>query len=389
MQAHPAGGRSNKLVISRQRNMIVGLGNLFFQLNVMPDRFVSLTTARGMGNLPGLLEKVVGFGRVERVFVDSGLPVSLIDFPDQMIPVKSMVDLFENAGAASGDRCFGLRVGLQMGHAAYGIMTAYASQAPTLHNALTRLQVALSLHQPDGRFSISRVQNGWLWGYFKPQCTEVVDRHHADHILPCFVSLARQYLGQNWIPRKVGVPYLDDGGKKELQDELTCDWIFSRPGVFVELQESEIYARRLDTRPVTPRSLITSCEIFASAVTYRKMNLAERVERLVQMLSMENRADLETVAALAELSPRSLQRYLQQHGTRFRDIVIRAQMRRAARLAEETSMTLTEIAFSLGYQDPGNFTRAFKQFHGCSPSSFRNRTVHVPRQDHCKFETLM
>lgn len=355
----------------------------------MPDRLVALTTARGMGNLPDLLESVVGFGRMERVFVESGLPVSVIDDPDQMIPMKSMIDLFEHAGAAAGDRCFGLRVGLQMGHDAYGMMAAYASQASTLHNALARLQVALSIHQPDGRFSISRVQNGWLWGYFRPQCTEVVDCHHADHILPCFISLARQYLGPNWLPRKVGVPYLDDGGKKELEDELTCDWIFSRPGVFVELQENEIYARRLDTRPVTPRSLITSCEIFASAVTYRKMNLAERVERLVQMLSMENRADLETVAALAELSPRSLQRHLHEHGTSFREIVTRAQMWRAARLAEETSMTLTEVAFSLGYQDPGNFTRAFKQFHGCSPSSYRNRAMRRLGQDHCKFETVM
>lgn len=36
----------------------------------MPDRLVALTTARGMGNLPDLLESVVGFGRMERVFVE-------------------------------------------------------------------------------------------------------------------------------------------------------------------------------------------------------------------------------------------------------------------------------------------------------------------------------
>jgi AraC-like DNA-binding protein len=325
-----------------------------------------------MGNLPALLEGVAGFGRVERAFVESGLPVSLIDFPDQMIPMKSMIDLFENAGAAAGDRCFGLRVGLQMGHEAYGILSAYASQAPTLRNALIRLKVALSLHQPDGRSSISKVQKGWLWGYFKPQCTDVTGRHHADHILPCFISLVRQYLGQNWTPRKVGVPYADDGGQSELQDELACDWFFSRRAVFVELQDAELSAWRLDARPVTPVNLITSCEIFASVGRHERLTLADRVERLVQLLSMENRADLETVAKMAELSPRSLQRHLHEHGTSFREIVMRAQMRRAASLAAETTMTMTEIAFHLGYRDPGNFTRAFKNFHGRSPSSYRN-----------------
>lgn len=355
----------------------------------MPDRLVALTTARGMGNLPDLLEKVVGFGRVERVFVESGLPISLIDDLDHMIPMSSMIDLFENAGDAAGDRCFGLRVGLEMGHAAYGMMAAYASQAPTLRHALTRLQVALSVHQPDGRFSVSRIKNGWLWGYFKPQCTEATDRHHADHILPCFVSLARQYLGQNWLPRRVGVPYSDDGGRKELQDALSCDWIFSCSGVFVELQDDEIHARRLDMRADVPAALITSCEIIAAAGKLREMSLADRVERLVQLLSMENRAELDTVASLAGLSQRTLQRQLHQQGASFRQVVTRAQMRRAARLVEESTLTLTEIGFSLGYQDPGNFARAFKQFHGCSPSSFRNRSTGKSGQDHCNPAALM
>lgn len=355
----------------------------------MPDRLIALTTARGMGNLPDLLENVVGFGRMERVFAESGLPVSLIDDPDHMIPLKSMIDLFEHAGAAAGDRSFGLRVGLQMGHAAYGIMTAYACQALTLHSALIRLQIAVSVHQPEAQLVLSKLRTGWLWGYIKPRCTAKTDRHHADHILPGFVSLVRQYLGQDWLPRRVGVPYRNDGGAKELQDVLNCDWSFSFPGVFVELSADEIHARRRDPHPPAGKPLITSCEIFASAVKYREMTFADRMERLVQLLSMEQRTDLETLAALAELSPRSLQRHLHQNGTSFRDIVTRAQMRRAARLAEETTMTLTEIALSLGYQDPGNFTRAFKQFHGCSPSSFRNRALRGPDQGHCKFETVM
>lgn len=341
----------------------------------MPDRLVPLTSARGMGGLPDLLESVVGIGRMERVFSKSRLPLSVIDDPDQLIPFKSMIDLFENAGAAAGDRCFGLRVGLQMGHQAYGMMATYACQAPTLYNALIRLQIAISVHQPDGRFSISKGQNSWLWGYFKPECADVIDRHHADHILPCFISLARQYLGQDWLPRRVGLPYRDDGGKRELQDVLGCELTFSCSGLFVELHDSELSARRIETRPPVARPLITSCEILASAVAHREMTLTDRVESLVQLLSIENKADLDTVATVTELSARTLQRQLHLHGTSFRQILTRAQMRRAARLTRETDMSLTDIAFSLGYEDPGNFTRAFKNFHGCSPSAYRSRAT--------------
>jgi len=172
----------------------------------MSEKLIALTYARGMGNLPQLVESAAGHGRVERVFAKAHLPMGVIDNREIMIPMRSMVDLFEHAGAAVGDRCFGLRVGIEMGHKAYGMMTAYASQASTLLNALTRLQIGLSVHQPEGRFSLSRTQGGWLWGYFKPRCPEVIDRYHADHILPCFISLVRQYLGHDWVPRKVGVP---------------------------------------------------------------------------------------------------------------------------------------------------------------------------------------
>lgn len=339
----------------------------------MSDKLIALTYARGMGNLPELVENAVGYGRVERVFAKAQLPMGIIDDRDIMIPVRSMVDLFEHAGAAVGDRCFGLRVGLEMGHKAYGMMAAYASQASTLMNALKRLQIALSVHQPEGRFSLSRTQGGWLWGYFKPRCPEVIDRHHADHIIPCFISLAREYLGQDWIPRKVGVPYADDGGGKELRDFLNCDWRFSRKGVLVELPDHALHARRIIKICSASKAppVLTSCEVFASAVKHREMRFVDRVERLVQLLAMESKVDLHTVAAMTDMPTRSLQRHLHQNGTSFREIVLRAQMRRAAGMVKETDMTLTQIALDLGYHEPGNFTRAFKKYHGRSPSSLR------------------
>lgn len=46
----------------------------------------------------------------------------------------------------------------------------------------------------------------------------------------------------------------------------------------------------------------------------------------------------------------------------------------AKRLLQHTDLDVAGIAFSLGYQDPSHFTRAFKRGTGLSPSRFRNRT---------------
>jgi len=167
--------------------------------------------------------------------------------------------------------------------------------------------------------------------------------------------------------------YEDDGGGKELRDFLNCDWCFSRKGVLVELPGHALHARRIMAigSASKPPPVLTSCEVFASAVKHREMCFVDRVERLVQLLSIESKVDLHKVAAITDMPTRSLQRHLHQHGTSFREVVLRAQMQRAASLILETDLTLTQIALDLGYHDPGNFTRAFKKYHGRSPSSLR------------------
>ncbi len=338
----------------------------------MSNRQVELTLAKGMGRLPQLLEDLVGFGRVERVFSETGLPVSLPDHLDTRIPLKSMIELFERAGAACGDRCFGLRVGLDMGHRPYGMMATYACQAPTLFHALKRLQIAIATHQPGASFLLQKSGPNWIWRYAIPGVGAVQDRHHADHVLPAFISLVREYAGQDWLPRRVGVPYADDGQGPRLQEVLACDWFFARAGVSVELPDTVIRSGRLGAHAGLVRQpRITSCEILASAIDSECATALDTIEAMVQLRLLDGSADIETVARLTGSSTRSLQRQLQLVGTTYRDVLQRARMRRAAMLIRETGLTMTEIALSLGYTDPGNFSRAFRTHYGHSPSAMR------------------
>lgn len=44
-----------------------------------------------------------------------------------------------------------------------------------------------------------------------------------------------------------------------------------------------------------------------------------------------------------------------------------------AKLLDQTQMTVAEIAFSLGYDNPSNFSRAFKEDMGLTPSEYRKK----------------
>lgn len=48
-----------------------------------------------------------------------------------------------------------------------------------------------------------------------------------------------------------------------------------------------------------------------------------------------------------------------------------ARLTHACRLLEETSLPITEIAFTVGYDKPGSFSDAFRQAFSCTPSQYR------------------
>jgi len=59
-------------------------------------------------------------------------------------------------------------------------------------------------------------------------------------------------------------------------------------------------------------------------------------------------------------------------GLSYSQLLHRARMRLAASWLAETTVPVTEIAASLGYSDPANFTRSFRRKAGVSPKQYRD-----------------
>ena len=81
------------------------------------------------------------------------------------------------------------------------------------------------------------------------------------------------------------------------------------------------------------------------------------------------------VAATLGVSTRTLKRKLAQGGTSFRALLLESQLRRARHLLAHTQLRVAEVAHRLGYENPANFSRAFTQSTGESPSAYRARTA--------------
>lgn len=93
------------------------------------------------------------------------------------------------------------------------------------------------------------------------------------------------------------------------------------------------------------------------------------------MLVNENRKypSMEAAAARLHTSGRTLKRRLKQHGVSFQQLLDEARKRDSLRLLADVSLNLEQIAARVGYNDPANFTRAFRKWTGLTPSMFRTK----------------
>ncbi len=78
-------------------------------------------------------------------------------------------------------------------------------------------------------------------------------------------------------------------------------------------------------------------------------------------------------AIILGCSPRSLRRRLSAQNTTFRELISKARCNSAKKLLASTHLSIEDIAHEIGYINVGNFSRAFKNWVGVSPSVYRRQ----------------
>ncbi|AZK49071.1 helix-turn-helix domain-containing protein [Paenibacillus lentus] len=83
---------------------------------------------------------------------------------------------------------------------------------------------------------------------------------------------------------------------------------------------------------------------------------------------------MEESAEFVNLSPHYFSKLFKQYtGENFIDYVTRLRMEESKRLIQEQRLSLKEICFEVGYNDPNYFSRVFKKVLGMTPSEYRQQ----------------
>ncbi|MHA3977602.1 AraC family transcriptional regulator [Halovulum sp. GXIMD14794] len=335
----------------------------------MNRRIIPITTATGMGDLPALLEDAAGSQAIGRAFSNAQLPLQLIEDRRVRVPMAALVELFAGAGRQAGDRLLGLRIGLDMKPADYGRWAIYSQSGRTLREGVARLNTSLPLHQLGPWIGLETVQGQEMLVYRMPRFGISDKRQHSDHVVPSLLKFIRGYLGESWSPSWVQVDYPDDGCAARLADLVPTDWRFGSDALRVPLSANDLDTPRITSAPAGGMTL-TSVDLVALE-GQQAPSFKATVEACIAMEMVEGQTTIDGVARRMGMSVRSLQRALDQDGLGFRDLLDLFRLRKATELLSHGELSVTEIALSLGYNDPGNFSRAFRRWTGFPPSMAR------------------
>ncbi|RLU00724.1 AraC family transcriptional regulator [Ketobacter sp.] len=116
----------------------------------------------------------------------------------------------------------------------------------------------------------------------------------------------------------------------------------------------------------------------------RDLSVPERSmrERVVEHLQTrgEGFPDQETVARELHISSRKLRYRLKEENTSYKAIVSDLKKQEAFQRLRQ-GMSVTQVALELGYEDPSNFSRAFRKWFGVSPSAYHTLHHREPLAD--------
>lgn len=198
----------------------------------------------------------------------------------------------------------------------------------------------------------------------------------AEFALGFVLQLGRETTGVNWSPDAV---HFRHAAKNE---RLLYERFFGAPVLLEQEKDAlvldpevlELPLRGADPalHRVLERYLRTELETVEPA---RSLELEVRAS-ILRALSDQD-VSLDSVAAHLGLSPRVLQKRLQQAGTSFQELLDRVRESLAKRYLLQPTLSLAGTALALGYSDVTAFHRAFKRWTGLTPGDFRRRAGQV------------
>jgi AraC-like DNA-binding protein len=334
-----------------------------------------------MGTIPTIQAKAVdkitraaaAQGVLAEVLCDAvSLDRPVYSDPDQRIPFAQVALLYEKAALLTGDDAFGLHVGEQVDPKAFDVLGYSVINSSTFGEALARLVRYNSIWTNGSTFTVERgsPMTTIVYEYLDESVRE--RRHDAEMTLAAIAALARMATGADWSASEVSFQHQRPRDTTEHERIFRCPVRFGAEANEFKFSSAALGLPLIKADPGLCIVLDRHAEELLAKYP-RTDTLIERLRTIIRNELNGGDASLERVAGQVDMSARTLQRKLREHGTSHQELLDQMRKDLAVRYLREPEMAICEVAYLLGFSESSALHRAFKRWTGMTPNEFRRR----------------
>lgn len=336
----------------------------------MPAQFRSPQVSARIGALIVQLAGARG-ADVQRLMADTGFQPEWLSDAEVRMPLAVEERLWDRAAELTGDALFGLHAAAAIRPGTFDVLDYAVRTAPDLRTALQRLARYNRLVHDLATFELIPIGDGLRIEHRFEGDGRRPSRQAAEFTLASLVVVGSQIGSAPLQALDVGFAHSAVGPAEAFFEVFGVAPRFDAP-VSCLVLAGEVLDRPVPSAdPALSRIVTTHAEQLLSTFAPVRESIAAQVRRQLAEDMASGSTTLKQVARRLNLSERSLQRRLDDEGTRFAELVDEVRRELALRYIADKRLALGEVAYLLGFAEPSPFHRAFKRWTGTTPAMAR------------------
>jgi len=302
----------------------------------------------------------------------SNLTVRQIDDTSVRLRVRDQIVFVNCVADEVDDNSLGFHLGRKPDLREMGWLYYVAASSETLGEAL--LRVARFTSMVNEGISIRCIDRGKVAvSVHYVGVSRHLDRHQIEFIMTVLVRICRQLTGVRLSPSRVQFMHHRDRVAAGFSEFFGIRVEFSAGVDEATFAASSKDLPIVSADPYLHKFLIAYCEEALSRRPPYHGSFRSDVENAIVPLLPHGAAKSVEIAQRLGTSQRTLARRLSSEGATFSGVLESLRSDLAERYLADLDLSISEIAWLLGYREVSAFTHAFKRWTGCTPREGRSR----------------
>lgn len=310
---------------------------------------------------------------IEMLLRRSGLSHKQINDPDTRVEVRKQIKFLDVVAEVTGDELLGFHLSQNFDLRKIGLLYYVFASSDRLDEALQRAARYSSIVNEGVRLTL-REKNEIRVIVEYSGVARHSDRHQMEFWIATLIRACRQIASRRLAADRISFahrgtvsPELSAFFGSEIKFGAGVDEAVFSPSIRdIAIPSNDPYLNAL---------LLRYCELALKKQRARQSSFGLNVENAIALLMPHGKAHISEVARKLGMGQRTLARRLASEGLTFSGVLQRLRCDLAKRHLTDDDLSISKIAWLLGYQDVSAFTNAFRRWTGRAPRAIRRQSA--------------